>query len=264
MAAVCGQSLSLMDAGVPVRDPVAGISIGLVSDGDRHVMLTDILGAEDNYGDMDFKVAGTADFVTSVQLDLKLTGVSVALLAEAMQKAKAARLEILKVMQGAIPGPRPELNPNAPRIILEQIPVEKIGEIIGPKGKVINDIIARTETQIDVDDDGRILIASTDGDKAEKALKMIREIVSPPMMDIGQEFDGKVVKITDFGAFVNVSPGKDGLVHISKLGKGKRINKVEDVINVGDELRVKVSEIRPDGKLNLVPVDDEAPSGGDE
>jgi polyribonucleotide nucleotidyltransferase len=255
MASVCGQSLSLMDAGVPVRDPVAGISIGLVSDGDRHVMLTDILGAEDNYGDMDFKVAGTADFVTAIQLDLKLTGVPVGLLAEAMQKAKAARLEILKVMKGALGAPRPELNPNAPRIIMEQIPVEKIGEIIGPKGKVINDIIARTETQIDVDDDGRILIASTDGDKAEQALKMIRDIVSPPMLEIGQEFDGKVVKITDFGAFVNVSPGKDGLVHISKLGKGKRINKVEDVINVGDELRVKVSEIRPDGKLNLVPVE---------
>ncbi len=262
MASVCGQSLALMDAGVPVRDSVAGISIGLVSDGDRRVLLTDILGAEDNYGDMDFKVAGNADFVTAIQLDLKLTGVPVGLLADALQKAKAARLGILKVMHDAIPGPRPELNPNAPRIILEQIPVDKIGEIIGPKGKVINDIIARTETQIDVDDDGRILIASTEGDKAEKALKMIRDIVSPPMMEIGQEFDGKVVKITDFGAFVNVSPGKDGLVHISKLGKGKRINKVEDVINVGDQLRVKVSEIRPDGKLNLVPVDDEpVPSG---
>jgi polyribonucleotide nucleotidyltransferase len=264
MAAVCGQSLTLMDAGVPVRDPVAGISIGLVSDGDRSAMLTDILGSEDNYGDMDFKVAGTAEFVTAIQLDLKLQGVPVSLLAEAMQKAKAARLEILKVMADAIPGPRAELSPFAPRIVLEQIPVDKIGEIIGPKGKVINDIIARTETQIDVDDDGRILIASTDGDKAQQALKMIRDIVSPPLMEIGQEFDGKVVKITDFGAFVNVSPGKDGLVHISKLGKGKRINKVEDVISVGDTLRVKVSEIRPDGKLNLVPVEEEgALVGGD-
>ena len=264
MAAVCGQSLSLMDAGVPVRDPVAGISIGLVSDGDRYVLLTDILGAEDNYGDMDFKVAGTADFITAVQLDIKLTGVPVGVLAEATQKAKAARLEILKVMSGALSAPRPELNPFAPRIIMEQIPVDKIGEVIGPKGKVINDIIARTETQIDVDDDGRILIASTEGDKAEQALKMIRDIVSPPMLEIGQEFDGKVVKITDFGAFVNVSPGKDGLVHISKLGRGKRIAKVEDVVNVGDELRVKVSEIRPDGKLNLVPVDEDSDGGSTE
>ncbi len=257
MASVCGQSLTLMDAGVPVRDPVAGISIGLVSDGDRYAMLTDILGSEDNYGDMDFKVAGTADFVTAIQLDLKLTGLPVSLLAEAMQKAKAARLQILKVMHDAISGPRPELSSFAPRIVMEQIPPEKIGEVIGPKGKVINEIIARTETQIDVDDDGRILIASTDGEKAQQALKMIRDIVSPPQMEIGQEFEGKVVKTTDFGAFVNISPGKDGLVHISKLGRGKRINKVEDVISVGDTLRVKVSEIRPDGKLNLVPVSEE-------
>jgi polyribonucleotide nucleotidyltransferase len=255
MASVCGQILALMDAGVPLRNPVSGISIGLISDDDRYVTITDILGAEDNYGDMDFKVAGTEDFVTAIQLDLKLTGVKVDVLAEGMRKAKEARLKILEVMRGAIAAPRPELSPFAPRIIMEQIPVEKIGEIIGPKGKVINDIIARTETQIDVDDDGRILIASTEGDKAQQALKMIRDIVSPPMLEIGQEFDGKVVKITDFGAFVNVSPGKDGLVHISKLGKGKRINKVEDVISVGDALRVKVSEIRPDGKLNLVPVD---------
>ncbi|MGH2759401.1 MAG: polyribonucleotide nucleotidyltransferase [Actinomycetota bacterium] len=258
MASVCGQSLALMDAGVPVRAPVAGISIGLVSDGDRQVLLTDILGSEDNYGDMDFKVAGTADFVTSIQLDLKLTGVPVGVLAEAMQKAKAARLEILKVMHEAIAGPRPELNATAPRIIMEHIPVEKIGEVIGPKGKIINDIIARTETQIDVEDDGRILIASADGENAQKALQMIRDIVFPPQLEIGQEFEGKVVKTTDFGAFVNISPGKDGLVHISKLGRGKRINKVEDVISVGDSLRVKVSEIRPDGKLNLVPVEEEA------
>jgi polyribonucleotide nucleotidyltransferase len=258
MASVCAQSLALMDAGVPVRAPVAGISVGLVSDGDRFVTITDILGSEDNYGDMDFKVAGTAEYVTAIQLDLKLTGVPVSLLADAMVKAKAARMQILDVMKGAIAGPRPELSPFAPRIIMEQIPPEKIGEVIGPKGKVINDIIARTETQIDVDDDGRILIASTEGDKAEQALKMIRDIVSPPQLELGQEFEGKVVKTTDFGAFVNISPGKDGLVHISKLaalaGGGKRINKVEDVINVGDMLRVRLSEIRPDGKLNLVPV----------
>ncbi|HYZ91132.1 MAG TPA: polyribonucleotide nucleotidyltransferase [Actinomycetota bacterium] len=255
MASVCGQTLALMDAGVPIRDPVAGISIGLISDGDRYVTITDILGAEDNYGDMDFKVAGTKDFVTAIQLDLKLTGIPVSILAEAMVKAKEARMKILDVIHTALPAPRPELSPYAPRIVMEQIPVDKIGEVIGPKGKVINDIIARTDTQIDVDDDGRILIASTESDKAEQALKMIRDIVSPPMLEIGQEFDGKVVKITDFGAFVNISPGKDGLVHISKLGRGKRIAKVEDVVNVGDELRVKVSEIRPDGKLNLVPVD---------
>jgi polyribonucleotide nucleotidyltransferase len=263
MASVCGSMLALMDAGVPVRDVIGGISIGLVSEDGKHVTLTDILGSEDNYGDMDFKVAGTQTFITALQLDTKTLGISTDVLRGALQQAKEARLEVLRVMRGAIDRPRPELSPHAPRIIMEQIPVEKIGEIIGPKGKVINDIIARTETAIDVEDDGRILISSTDGEKAQKALKMIRDIVSPPQLELGQEFEGRVVKTTDFGAFVNISPGKDGLVHISKLGGGKRIGKVEDVVSVGDRMRVKISEIRPDGKLNLVPVDAAAGSEGD-
>jgi polyribonucleotide nucleotidyltransferase len=262
MASVCASCLSLMDAGVPVRDAVGGIAMGLVADDGKYVTLTDILGAEDNQGDMDFKIAGTEKFITALQLDTKTTGIPSKVLVEALQQAKDARLEVLAAMRKALERPRPELNPNAPMIIMEQIPVDKIGEIIGPKGKVINDIIARTETQIDVEDDGRILIASTTGgENAQKALSMIRDIVSPPQMEIGQEFEGKVVKTMDFGAFVNISPGKDGLVHISKLGKGKRIDKVEDVVRVGDTLRVKVSEIRPDGKLNLVPIDDGDDSG---
>ena len=258
MASVCGSSLALFDAGVPMRDMIGGIAMGLVTEGGRHVTLTDILGAEDGYGDMDFKVAGTESFVTALQLDTKTVGISTEVLRDALRQAREARLEVLAAMRKAIGRPRPELSPYAPRIIVEQIPVDKIGEVIGPKGKVSNDIIARTETQIDVEDDGRILISSTDSTSAEKALKMIRDIVSPPQLEIGQEFEGKVVKTTDFGAFVNIAPGKDGLVHISKLGRGKRIARVEDVVSVGDTMRVKIGEIRPDGKLNLTPVDDEA------
>jgi polyribonucleotide nucleotidyltransferase len=209
---------------------------------------------------MDFKVAGTDEYITALQLDTKTLGISVDVLRGAMQQAKEARLEILAAMRKAIDKPRSELSPFAPRILMEQIPVEKIGEVIGPKGKIINDIIARTEAQIDVEDDGRILIAAADGEKAEAALKMIREIVNPIPLELGMEFDGKVVKAMDFGAFVNIVPGKDGLVHISKLSQlagGKRIERVEDVVNVGDTLRVRISEIRADGKLNLVPVEGE-------
>jgi polyribonucleotide nucleotidyltransferase len=167
-------------------------------------------------------------------------------------------------MRKAIEKPRPELSPYAPRIIIETIPVEKIGEVIGPKGKIINEIIARTETQIDIEDDGRVLISATSGEAADKALKMIRDIVSPPQLEIGQEFEGTVVKTTDFGAFVNIMPGKDGLVHISKMSVltgGKRVGKVEDVLNVGDRIPVRINEIRPDGKLNLVPSDAAAGNG---
>ena len=266
MAGTCATNLALMDAGVPMREAIGGISIGLVVEDGKHVTLTDILGAEDGYGDMDFKIAGTQDFVTALQLDTKTLGISTDILREALHQGKQARLEILRVMRGAIDKPRPELSPFAPRIIVETIPVDKIGEVIGPKGKVINEIIARTETQIDIEDDGRILISAADGEAAEKALEMIRSIVSPPQLEIGQEFEGTVVKTTDFGAFVNIMPGKDGLVHISKLNKlagGKRINKVEDVVNVGDRLPVKINEIRPDGKLNLVPVGADDEAGGD-
>jgi polyribonucleotide nucleotidyltransferase len=166
-------------------------------------------------------------------------------------------------MRQAIDAPRAELSKYAPRIVIEVIPIEKIGELIGPKGKVINEIIARTETQIDIEDDGRVLVSGTDGEAVEKALEMIRSIVSPPQLEIGQEFEGTVVKTTDFGAFVNIMPGRDGLVHISKLGAGKRVAKVEDVVKVGDHIQVKINEIRPDGKLNLVPVGaNDGDSGG--
>jgi polyribonucleotide nucleotidyltransferase len=258
MASVCGSTLALMDAGVPLREMIGGIAMGLVSGDGKFVTLTDILGAEDGYGDMDFKVAGTDEYVTALQLDTKTLGISVDVLRGALKQAKAARLEVLAAMRKAIEKPRAELSPYAPRIIVETIPVEKIGEVIGPKGKVINEIIARTETQIDIEDDGRILISATSGDAAEKALEMIRSIVSPPQLEVGQEFEGTVVKTTDFGAFVNIMPGRDGLVHISKLSKlagGKRIGKVEDVVSVGDRIQVRINEIRPDGKLNLVPAE---------
>jgi polyribonucleotide nucleotidyltransferase len=257
MASVCGSCLCLMDAGVPLYDMVGGIAMGLITQDGKVVTLTDIIGAEDGYGDMDFKVAGTEEYVTALQLDTKTLGISVDILRGAMQQAKEARLEILAAMKKAIDRPRAEMSQYAPRILLEQIPVDKIGELIGPKGKTINDIIARTEAQIDVEDDGRVLVAAADGEKAEQALKMIRDIVNPRPLEVGEEYEGKVVKAMDFGAFVNIVPGKDGLVHISKLSQlagGKRIEKVEDVVKVGDTLRVRISEIRADGKLNLVPV----------
>jgi polyribonucleotide nucleotidyltransferase len=256
MASTCGSTLALMDAGVPLKDMVGGIAMGLVVGDGKAVTLTDILGAEDGYGDMDFKVAGTENFVTALQLDTKTLGISVDVLRGAMQQAKEARLEILAAMRKAIDKPRAEMSPHAPRILMVNIPVEKIGELIGPKGKTINDIIARTETQIDVEDDGRVLVSAVAGENADKAVKMINDLVNPVPLEIGQEFDGKVVKITEFGAFVNVMPGKDGLVHISKLGGGKRIAKVTDVLNEGDHIRVRLTEVRPDGKLNLTPVEE--------
>ncbi len=257
MASVCGSTLALADAGVPLHDMVGGIAMGLIAQDGKYITLTDILGAEDGYGDMDFKVAGTEKVVTALQLDTKTLGISADVLREAMQQAKEARLQVLAAMRKAIDKPRAEMSLYAPRIIMEQIPVDKIGEQIGPKGKTINDIIARTDTQIDVEDDGRVLVSATDGDKAEKAVKMIRDLLNPQPLEIGEEYEGKVVKAMDFGAFVNIVPGRDGLVHISKLAQlagGKRIERVEDVIKVGDTLRVRISEIRADGKLNLVPV----------
>jgi polyribonucleotide nucleotidyltransferase len=263
MASVCGSTLALMDAGVPLRAMVGGIAMGLITEGDKTVTLTDILGTEDGFGDMDFKVAGTEDFVTALQLDTKTLGVSVDVLRGAMQQAKEARLQILAAMREAISEPRAEMSPYAPKIVMEQIPVDKIGEVIGPKGKVINGIIDRTDTSIDIEDDGRILVAG-EGPNVEQAIQMIRDIVDPQPIELGQVFDGKVVKAMDFGAFVNIVPGRDGLVHISKLSQlagGKRIERVEDVVSVGDTLRVQVSEIRADGKLNLIPVVEGESSG---
>jgi polyribonucleotide nucleotidyltransferase len=253
MGSVCASTLSLLAAGVPLKAPVAGIAMGLVYENGEYGVLTDILGAEDAYGDMDFKVAGTKDYVTALQLDTKLDGIPASVLAGALQQAHDARQQILEVMAEAVDGPQ-EMSPFAPRIITEKIPVDKIGEVIGPKGKVINQIQADTGAELTIEDDGTIYIGATDGLKAEAALTAIRSIVSPQMPQVGERFLGTVVKTTAFGAFVSLVPGRDGLVHISKLGQGKRVNKVEDVVNVGDKLQVEITEIDQRGKISLSPV----------
>jgi polyribonucleotide nucleotidyltransferase len=257
MASVCGSSLSLMDAGVPVKAPVAGIAMGLVYAEGKYTTLTDILGAEDAYGDMDFKVAGTADFVTALQLDTKIDGIPADVLAAALQQAKEARLTILDVMAGAIAEPRAEVRDTAPKIVSFTIPMDKIGEVIGPKGKVINSIQQETGADIAVDDDGvvgTVTIGSTDGAKVSEARRQIELIVNPPTAKVGEVYTGRVVNVTKFGAFVNILPGRDGLVHISKLGRGKRINRVEDVLDLGDEVTVRVDDIDPNGKVSLTPI----------
>jgi polyribonucleotide nucleotidyltransferase len=265
MASVCGSTLSLMDAGVPIKAPVAGIAMGLIADEGEYVTLTDILGAEDALGDMDFKVAGTREWVTAIQLDMKITGMPSAVLAGALQQAKEARLTILDVIHDAMPGPRETLNKKAPRVVMIQIPVDKIGEVIGPKGKRINEIIALTGADIDIQDDGRVFIGSREGEGAEEAMRMIEEIVNPRIPQVGERFNGTVVKTTTFGAFVNLTPGRDGLVHISKLGKGKRLSRVEDAVNTGDKLEVEVQEVDPTGRISLKPVGEEweVPAGSD-
>jgi polyribonucleotide nucleotidyltransferase len=262
MGSVCASTLSLMAAGVPLKAAVAGIAMGLINDGDKFVTLTDILGAEDAYGDMDFKVAGTREFVTALQLDTKLTGIPASVLAGALQQARDARMTILDVMAEAIAEPG-EMSPNAPRIITERIPVDKIGEIIGPKGKIINQIQADTGADLTVEDDGTIYIAAVDGTKAEAALRAVRSIVSPQLPEVGERYLGTVVKTTTFGAFVSLTPGKDGLLHISQIRKivgGKRVENVDDVLPVGSKVQVQIAEIDPRGKLSLVPVLDESAS----
>src|SRR3954452_25506928 len=254
MASVCGSSLSLMDAGVPLRAPVAGIAMGLVFAEGKYTTLTDILGAEDAFGDMDFKVAGTAEFVTALQLDTKIEGIPADVLAQALAQAKDARLQILEVMNAAIAEPRAEVGKTAPKIVSFEIPMDKIGEVIGPKGKVINAIQQETGADISVDDDGsvgRVSIGSTDSEKVAEAERQIRLILNPPTAEVGQTYMGKVVNITKFGAFVNILPGRDGLLHISKLGGGKRIDRVEDVVDLGDEIEVKVDDVDPQGKVSL-------------
>jgi polyribonucleotide nucleotidyltransferase len=263
MASVCGSTLSLMDAGVPIKAPVAGIAMGLVFHDGKYTTLTDILGAEDAFGDMDFKVAGTADFVTALQLDTKIDGIPADVLAAALDQAKEARLSILGVMAEAIAEPRSEVSPNAPKIVSFEIPADKIGEIIGPKGKVINAIQAETGANISVDDDGMVgivAIAAVDGGAVAEAERQIRLILNPPTADVGQVYQGKVVNITKFGAFVNILPGRDGLVHISKLGGGKRIDSVESVLSLGDDIEVRVDDIDPNGKVSLSPT---SAAGGD-
>ena len=264
MASVCASSLALMDAGVQVTAPVAGIAMGLVFDGGKYTTLTDILGAEDAYGDMDFKVAGTADAVTALQLDTKIDGIPADVLSAALQQAKDARLKILDVMNATLAAPRPEVAATAPKIVSITIPIDKVGEVIGPKGKVINTIQTETGADISVDDDGAVgivTIGAVEAWRMEAAKAAILAIVDPPKAELGKIYTGRVVNITKFGAFVNILPGRDGLVHISKLGRGKRINAVEDVLSLGDEIEVRVEEIDDRGKVSLVPAGDLADSG---
>ncbi|MBF4160518.1 polyribonucleotide nucleotidyltransferase [Nocardioides acrostichi] len=264
MGSVCASTLALLHAGVPLKAAVAGIAMGLVSgeiDGQTsYVALTDILGAEDAFGDMDFKVAGTAQFVTALQLDTKLDGIPAEVLAAALTQAKDARMAILDVMAEAIDTPA-EMSETAPRIITIKIPVDKIGEVIGPKGKVINQIQDDTEASISIEDDGTIYIGATNGTAAEAARSAINAIANPTMPEVGERYLGTVVKTTNFGAFVSLMPGKDGLLHISKLralAGGKRVEAVEDVVSVGQKVQVQIAEIDDRGKLSLVPVVDEA------
>ena len=271
MGSVCASTLSLLSAGVPLKAPVAGIAMGLVSDDveidgkveRRFVTLTDILGAEDAFGDMDFKCAGTKEFVTALQLDTKLDGIPSHVLADALAQAKAARIIILDIMAEAIDEPD-EMSPYAPRITTIKVPIDKIGEVIGPKGKMINSITEQTGASISIEDDGTVFVGASNGEAAQAAIDLINAIANPQLPKIGERFLGTVVKTTDFGAFVSLLPGRDGLVHISKLGKGKRIAKVEDVVKVGDKLRVEIADIDNRGKISLVLVaEDGAAEAGD-
>ncbi|MFN0283616.1 MAG: polyribonucleotide nucleotidyltransferase [Kineosporiaceae bacterium] len=274
MGSVCASTLSLLNAGVPLRAPVAGIAMGLVSDTvdtadgpkTEYAALTDILGAEDAFGDMDFKVAGTREFVTAIQLDTKLDGIPASVLGSALTQARDARLHILDVMSEAIDGPD-EMSPYAPRVITVQVPIDKIGEVIGPKGKMINQIQADTGADISIEDDGTVFIGATDGPSAEAARAAINAIANPTMPEVGERYMGTVVKTTTFGAFISLVPGKDGLLHISQIRKmvgGRRVENVEDVLGVGQKVQVEISEIDPRGKLSLVPVVTEDEDGGSE
>jgi polyribonucleotide nucleotidyltransferase len=257
MGSVCASTMSLLDAGVPLKDMVAGIAMGLIYEGGSYVTLTDILGAEDAFGDMDFKVAGTKDMITALQLDTKLDGIPASVLAAALKQARDARLTILDVMREAISAPA-DMSENAPRIITVKVPVDKIGEVIGPKGKMINSIQEDTGAEITIEDDGTIYIGATDGTSAEAARSAINAIANPHVPEVGERFLGTVVKTTTFGAFVSLLPGKDGLLHITQIRKlhgGMRIENVDDVIKVGDKLQVEIREVDDRGKLSLVPVE---------
>uniref|UniRef100_UPI00286B2DF9 polyribonucleotide nucleotidyltransferase n=1 Tax=Nocardioides sp. TaxID=35761 RepID=UPI00286B2DF9 len=269
MGSVCAATLSLLQAGVPLRAPVAGIAMGLISgevDGKtEYVALTDILGAEDAMGDMDFKVAGTPEFVTALQLDTKLDGIPAEVLAAALNQAKDARTAILAVMNEEISVPE-EMSVHAPRIITVRIPVDKIGEVIGPKGKVINQIQDDTGASLSIEDDGTIYIGATNGEAAEAARQAVNAIANPTMPEVGERYLGTVVKTTNFGAFVSLMPGKDGLLHISKLrglAGGKRVEAVEDVLSVGQKVQVEIAEVDDRGKLSLIPVVEETDGEGD-
>ncbi|MDE3206326.1 MAG: polyribonucleotide nucleotidyltransferase [Acidobacteriota bacterium] len=267
MASVCASTLSLMDAGVPIKAPVAGIAMGLVKVDDRYITLTDILGAEDAFGDMDFKVAGTSDFVTALQLDTKIDGLPADVLGAALRQAYQARTAILEVMAEAIDSPRHDVRDTAPKIVSLEIPIDKIGEVIGPKGKVINALQQETGTDIAVDDDGMVgtvTIGARDSGAVAEARRRIEMILDPPKAEVGATYTGRVVNITKFGAFVNILPGRDGLVHISKLGRGRRVDRVEDVVDLGDEIEVRVDDIDPQGKVSLSLAGDAPESAGGE
>jgi len=260
MGSVCASTLSLYNAGVPLRDSVAGIAMGLVSDTvdneTRYAALTDILGAEDAMGDMDFKVAGTKDFITAIQLDTKLDGLPADVLSAALTQAREARLHILSVMESVI-DEADAMSDTAPRILSVKIPVDKIGEVIGPKGKMINQIQEDTGADISIEDDGTVLIGSTEGKAAEEARDTINAIANPQVPEVGERYLGTVVKTTNFGAFISLTPGKDGLLHISELRKlndGKRVDEVDDVVSVGSKIQVEIAKVDDRGKLSLVPV----------
>jgi polyribonucleotide nucleotidyltransferase len=254
MGSVCASSLALMDAGVKLRGlkHCGGVAMGLIAEGDKFVTLTDILGDEDNFGDMDFKVAGTEDVVTALQLDTKISGIPADVLRQALMQARDARLHIIGEMNKHLSAPREELAQYAPRVLAIKVPVDKIGEVIGPKGKNINAITQATGVEIDIDEDGTVRIGSTDQESAERAAQMIEETINPKLPEVGEVYNGNVVKTTTFGAFVNISPGRDGLVHISKLGEG-RIDRVEDAVNVGDQIEVEVTDVDRQGRVNLTP-----------
>ena len=270
MGSVCASTMSLLQAGVPLKAAVAGIAMGLISgevDGEtQYVALTDILGAEDAFGDMDFKVAGTREFVTALQLDTKLDGIPAEVLASALTQAHDARLAILDVMGEAIDAPE-EMSSFAPRIITIQVPVDKIGEVIGPKGKIINQIQDDTGATLSIEDDGTVYIGATSGEAAEAAKNAVNAIANPTMPEVGERYLGTVVKTTNFGAFISLMPGKDGLLHISKLRSlagGKRVEAVEDVVSVGQKLQVQIAEVDDRGKLSLIPVVDEDAAAEDD
>ncbi|UYG15525.1 polyribonucleotide nucleotidyltransferase [Brachybacterium huguangmaarense] len=269
MGSVCASTLSLLNAGVPLKAPVAGIAMGLVSDtvegATRYAALTDILGAEDAFGDMDFKVAGTSEFVTAIQLDTKLDGIPASVLASALSQAREARLHILGVLSEAIDTPD-EMSPNAPRVIAVTIPVDKIGAVIGPKGQMINQIQDDTGADITIEDDGTVYIGATDGPSAEAARGAINAIANPMVPEVGERYIGTVVRVVDFGAFISLTPGKDGLLHVTQLRKlngGKRVENVEDVVKVGQKVEVEIREIDARGKISLAVVEDEKPAAAD-
>jgi polyribonucleotide nucleotidyltransferase len=269
MASVCAGCLALMDCGVPIKAPVSGIAMGLVKEGDRFAVLSDIIGLEDHLGDMDFKVAGTRNGITALQMDIKIGGITFEVLEQALAQAREGRLFILDKMAEVLPAPRPELSPYAPRIETIQIPVDRIRDVIGPGGKMIRQIVDETNTKIDIEDDGRVFIAAYSAEEMQAAIRRIEELTA--VAELGKVYTGKVVRVTDFGAFVQILPGQDGLVHISEL-EDYRVDKVEDVCREGDTLMVKVIDIDPTGRVRLSrrqardpdapPSKGERPSGG--